>query len=73
LWNFSCTPPLPSVPLWEPDFTPGPPPTYTCYVQSSVPQSNFSLSCHTNLRIAEQLASPYRGYISGATTPYTLA
>jgi hypothetical protein len=58
LQNFSCAPPLPSVPLWEPEFTPGPPPTYTYYVQSSAPRSNFSLSCHTNLAIAEQLASP---------------
>jgi hypothetical protein len=83
LQNFSCTPPLPSVPLWEPDFTPGPLPTYTCYVQSLVPRSNFSLSCHTNLTIAEQLASPLGLYfwchntlhscITHATPgPYTL-
>jgi hypothetical protein len=83
LQNFSCTPPLPSVPLWEPDFTPGPLSTYTCYVQSSVPRSNFSLSCHTNLTIAEQLASPLGLYfwchntlhscITHATPgPYTL-
>jgi hypothetical protein len=58
LRNSSCAPPLPLVPLWEPDSTQGPPPTHTCYTPLLASRSNLPLSCHTNLTITQQLASP---------------
>jgi hypothetical protein len=56
LQNSSCAPALPSVPLWASDSTP--PPMHTCYTPLLASGSNLSLSCHTNLTITEQLASP---------------
>jgi hypothetical protein len=44
--------------LWAPDSTQHPPPTHTCYTPLLASQSNLSLSCHTNLTVTKQLASP---------------
>jgi hypothetical protein len=79
LRNSSCTPPLPSVPLWEPDFT-----------QVLFPQVLFphtpAVSCPWHLgptflspvipisRLQNNWHPPPSwDYISGATTPYTPA
>jgi hypothetical protein len=62
LQNSSCTLPLPSVPLWAPDSTQVPLSTHTCYTPLFTSQSNFSLSCHINVMVTAQLASPLELY-----------
>jgi hypothetical protein len=49
---------LPAVPLWAPDSTQVPLFTHTCYTPLSTSWSNFSLSCHINVLVTAQLASP---------------
>jgi hypothetical protein len=49
---------LPSVPLWAPDSTQVSLSTHTCYTLLSTSRSNFSLSCHINVTVTAQLASP---------------
>jgi hypothetical protein len=61
LRNSSCTPPLPSVPLWAPDSIQVPLPTHTCYIPLSTSRSNFffllSYQCHSYSTIGVPLGA----------------